>query len=235
MKAFHELTADEVLALDETRIAYYVDLACAEAGVPLLPPDPGSRPAAAKAGKDVTAYAIDDVYFADAGDAAKVAGLVNSLPRLSVRYVSGPGYERVAEKTSAPVVVKPEAYYTPETWGALGALVNAANLAQKDHDKAVAERSEISRKRDDASSSVRERIDEIRDERREFERYSAEFSRYLELANGDAEVAGRFLAKARPAWAKYLPTRDDTAQPVPTPPPTTEASPSPDLPLDPFA
>lgn len=218
MKGFDRLTDAEILALTDDQIAYYMDLACAEEGAPLMPPDPGREPTKPAYQPDVTLHACGGFLFFDAETAARVADVVNGLRRAETKYVSGPRYEKTAHIETDPVRLTTEKVYSPELWDQIKNEVNDYGERKQSWDARVKEHTEASKARDKVTAWIREKIEQVRDDDYQRERYTRELARYIELAEGDREMAVRFLFKAHPEAEKYL----AMVEPVSTVAPMTE-------------
>ena len=200
MKAFETLTHDELIALDDTQIDYYINRACAEAGVPLLPPSPPVQPEVAHIDKPVTHYIVAGIRFSDEKDARQVeAAITRCQSRRTLQYLGG-GYHWQNPQHDAPaddpIVVSMERVFD--------AAACALQKADDDAKKAKKEAFESAKKSYDAALTGRENCArdirstisaawKLENRRRELTR---EYDRYLPLANSDATVAKRFLQKA---------------------------------------
>lgn len=208
MKGFDRLTDAEILALTPDQITYYMDLACAEDGAPLMPPDPGTEPEKPAYQPDVTLHSCGGFLFFDAETAARVADVVNGVRRAETKYVHGPGYQKTAHVENDPVKIGNEKVYSPELWDRIKSEVNDYGERKKSWDSRVKEREEAARARDRVTSWIREKIEQVRDDDYQRQRYERELTRYIELAEGDRYMALRFLFKAHPEAEKYLPSAD---------------------------
>lgn len=206
MKRFDELKGHEILALTEEQIQWHMDFACAEDGAPLMPPHPGDAPPLVKATPDRVLYEVDGLYFDTIEDAQEVATLVNSKRRFQLDYAPGGDYtNRIAKPKDNPIGVDSTPAFTLNHWDTVKAEVLAYQSAKDRWERDLKEWNDASNKRARAAGWVIERIDEEREKDAQRTRFESELKRYIELANGDEEMARKFLLKARPEAADYLP------------------------------
>lgn len=208
LRRFDDLSESEILALSDEQVRYYMDLECAEAGAPLLPPDPGYAPEKQSYPKDREHFAVGGILFQNAADAQRVLELVNTLPRYKSDYARGGAYyEHIITAKDEPEVMGSGRDYSPEAWEGVRADVVAQNQAKTRWDEAKAEYDKAVEERDKACAWVMSRVEEVRENERKRQQYSAELARYTELAKGDEDMARDFLLRAKPEAAEYLPQR----------------------------
>lgn len=199
MKRIDDLTETEVLALADAEIDFYVDVASADAGVPLLPPRPAEPEYEAEPEPDQTFYSVSgtDYYFSNRDEALAVAEAISGSDRVDVG--------------GNPKQAKPVPSYTSDA-GSL-AEVRALSAAAYDQHKAAletnkrkrdvykGERAEYDRaieKRNEVARDVYDHIAEVRDNEARRTALAVEMDRYLLLAGGDQAIATRFLLAAHP-------------------------------------
>lgn len=210
VKAFDDLTHDELIALDESQINFYIDRACAEAGVPLVAAIPPVPPEIEQVRKTVAHFVIAGLRFADEADARKVAAAIaDGASRRDLQYVGGQ-YRWSAPQFDVPAEVEAPAVTTDYVFDAPSAARQKAIDDEKgDKKKAY----EVAKKEYDAGIEGRERVAQnIRstvskawalEHRRR--RLLEEYQRYVPLANGDEQVAKRFLQRAHADARDVLP------------------------------
>lgn len=210
MRAFDTLTEQELVALSEEDIQRYIDYACAENGVPLLPaliPEPPSNPVPET---DEIAYAVGRSYSTDivclkSSDAQELADFLNRIQTVELQYVPGPTTDRVIDVRRGPYVVTPTPCYS----AALGATIRPAladaerakkvyDAAKKDYDRAVAER-------EGTASEIRDKVSDAWEVHNRRESRRRDFARYLQLADGKQDIAARFLLNAHHDSRELLP------------------------------
>lgn len=209
MKTFDELTDAEVLALTDAEIERYIDLECARAGVPLLPPEPGPKPEEPAAEKDVTLYEVGGDLFRDQETALRVAGVINEAGRVRLDYIPGPGFTRIVGGADEPVSVQAVAHYSAARWDEVKAAVHAYEEAKGRWDAENSEYNKALSARRKSVEWVWDRIHEVREGERRRERYLSLLRRYIDLADGDEVLARKFLLDSEPEAAKYLPEGEE--------------------------
>lgn len=210
MKTFDSLTEQELVALTDDEIQRYIDYACAEHGVPLLPAMLPEPPKVEPPAQDAVVYAVGRAYSTDvvcmkSDDAQRLADLLNSIPTCSLGYVSGPSYEKKIEPQRGPYLVMPTPCYSAELAATIAPTLasaerakNVYDAAKKDYDRAVNERGAF-------ASEIREKVEEAWATHRRREDRRRDYARYLELADGNADIAARFLQNAHRDAIDLLP------------------------------
>lgn len=199
MKRFEDLTRDELVALGDDAINYYIDRECAERGLPLLPPAPPVAPDKGGLAPDVTHYLIPKSRFRTVEDAQAALAAINALPRIDAAYVRGYGYEKVEAAPDQPLQMTQERVYSR-------ALANETESRRDDYGrlKAVYDREKEQydkayRGRETAAGSIRSAIGDAYDQSQTIKSLRHDHARYVQLANGDRAVAARFLEAAHGA------------------------------------
>lgn len=232
MKPFDELTDDELIELSDAQIQRYIDLRCAEGGVPLLPPAP-QPPDFLEPQPDLPIFGFAGLYFTDKGVALAVLKAVNEAPsRMNLEYMKKDRWSFDYNKPIAVPALEPEELKDTMVFsqraGAEYAAVNVAAEAEKsNYDQLKREFDEIAAKRTSIEIPIRDRIAEAAKRSRRRERLRGEYARYLELAEGNPQVAANFLAAAHADAKDLVPqffdplSREleqfDPAEPIPDP------------------
>lgn len=201
MKRIHELTELELLALTDTEVIKYIDYECALEGVPMLPPHPGPAPDKLTATPDVTMYTVAGQNTLDSEHATRILQACNSGTLLdtanarndySVTFVT-PQTDR---SYSAPKI-ETKQVHSPEQWDRIkNDYTNYADRKSEwdTHDRiyrdALKERASI-------SDDVYDRISQARQHSYQRDNLRNEFTRYLELAEGNRQIALNFLEKVK--------------------------------------
>lgn len=210
MKPFDDLSHEDLIALTDEQVAYYIDRECAENGVPLLPPTVPVAPEIASIEKRAIHYVIAGLRFADEQDARNVERAIAATKSLrTVQHVggqyswSGPTFD-VPETEDRPVVT------IDRVFDAAGAAAQKAEddakatrkaayeTAKKEYDAAVSGRENVAR-------SIRSAIASAWTLENRRQRLLSEYERYLPLANGDGLIAKRFLQRAHGDARDVLP------------------------------
>lgn len=196
MKRIDEMTREEILALTDGQVNVMIDYECALEGKPLLPPQPVEPPKVTDYSPDTTAYQVAGIVTTDADHAARILEAILSGTQYDTAYISGPSYEkRLTPKTSKPNI---ESFpvYSIEYWDSIKNKVHEAESAQEQYKAQRKEYTDAVNARADITSRIWEFISNARDEQYRRERLRNEFGRYLELAEGNRQVAMNFLKKA---------------------------------------
>lgn len=204
VKRFEELTHADLLGLTTEQVDYYVDRACAEEGVPLLPesspvPPPGDHPVPHR-----TFYCVRSVsglLFDDPAVAEQVADVLSQVRRYRLESIPGRdwrNHEQYAKpvgdrETTATVKHLDEHLYETHRLRVEQYEASRADYAEARtaYDAAVQKRLEVFRRVAGfvtAAQALERRREALR----------AMFRRYVELAAGDIETAQRFLRQAVP-------------------------------------
>lgn len=196
MKTLDDHTLPELAALDEAAIDALIDLECAIAGVPMLPPTP-TPPEPLAAVYDVTLYEIGGFRFRSREDAEHVAAAINGRLVASMGYdykVSG-SYVSDYEPVETVVQVRhdrTQACHDAQRSAKLAhkALTDAYKAQQSEYDT-------IAEQRETVAERVRAAASSARSHAMQADRLREEFARYLELAQQDRRIALNFLRAAR--------------------------------------
>lgn len=195
MRAFDDLSQHELTELTDDQIRRYIDIACAEEGIALLP-DPPTPPSNVIA-EDKTCYSVGDLMFEAQDVAQRVADFVNAQPgRGTTEYISGPSYRRAWKRELDPIEVGRVALFSPERAGGLKAEIEAGDRAKKAYEDAKRAYDQAAHARGNVARHIRTTIEEAWDRRRRINFLREAHERYLQLAEGNRTIAARFLAKA---------------------------------------
>jgi len=226
MKAFDELTTEERAALNEEMIRYYIDRACAEQGVQLLPP--GGEPIAPTLdviADDLEVWSVGTMKFTEKADAERLLGVLNTAAsRIGWRYLSGPSYRKVADPTLKDSVhLEVERILSSERAAQMRERIEAAEREKTAYGQAREAWDTITRARQAVSKEIRDAVDAAQTELYRRGALEQLFARYLELANGDRQIAARFLVRAerdavaRLPWLADLTDERPVERPAPVP------------------
>lgn len=209
MKPFDDLTHEELIALTDEQVNYYIDRECAEAGVPLLPPSPPVQPEIEQFPKDITHYIVAGLRFLDEREARSVLDAIrNTKTRRTTTYIgsrwsySGPIHDAVDESEQAITI---EHVHTPE----MAAKQKLANETKADlkatFDAAKKTYEEASSGRETVADRVRRAVSAAWKLESRRQVLLSEYDRYKPLANGDETIAKRFLQRAHGDARQVLP------------------------------
>lgn len=203
MQDFNTLTNADILALTDVQIETYIDLACAEAGAPFVPPEP-TEPVKPVAEPDLTLYKVGSIVFKDAEVANRLLETVAS----SQVYEDTYNVYATDTKTVKPIGPGDYSYPKVETLRGMSPTRHAEckqalelyTAAKKKYDEEKKAYDRAVEMRGNIAADIRDRVYEAIAARDLRERLRADFRRYLDLADGNTEIAARFFQKAYPDY-----------------------------------
>jgi hypothetical protein len=196
MKSFEELTDKELLGLTDEMVQYYVDYACAQAGVPFLPPYP-NEPEKSRITPDTVLYQVGELKFADRSIAEQIVSIAKGK-MVETDYISGPSYQKkISSRTKTPSISEIDVF-SEDAWKSYGTAVVQYESDKKDYESAKKEYDRISSLRNSVSDEIYMKISKVKEAERKKENYRLLFKNYLDLSKGDREIAFAFLEKAYP-------------------------------------
>jgi hypothetical protein len=203
------LTDDMLHDLDFEAVDWYIDRACADQGVKLLPPAPPAAPPTGNVPKSATHYVVAGIRFSAAEVAQRVADAINreaewirTLAYIGKHRWSGPTYD--TKDDSPEVTVASERVYTFTEAESADGIETRTKDAKAAYDKAKKEYDTVYSERNDVAERIYARISEAHATIRKRERIQIEHSRYVVLAGGDLTIAARFLWKAYGSDAELI-------------------------------
>lgn len=207
LKPFQELTQDELVALSREDIQFYIDYACAEAGVKLLPPQAPIEPKLEKPEHDLVVYDVGGIVVLARDAADIIAEAINKHQDrlITLLYMSGPSFEKKATPRTDPVVVTPIKVYSEHRAAMIGPALAEFDRAKKAYQEARKEYDDVLRARADIAAEINTAVEDAharnwkQRDRREM------FARYLLLANGNTTIAARFLYRSYPDALELVP------------------------------
>jgi hypothetical protein len=210
MRAFEDLSHEEILGLGEGEIERYCNLACAQEGAPLLPPEPGEKPEKPTHEPDVEVYEAGGEYLRSQEAALAVADAINKGGPLSWDYAPGGDYNqrRIKGAKDDARTVKGARFYSVAKWEEIKGEMLAYSEAKKRWEEEKKEYDEAVEARSRVTEWIWEKIAEVREAERQRERFAALLTRYLDLADGDEAVARKFLLDAHPEAEEFLPKEE---------------------------
>lgn len=220
--AFGELTEDQLAALSDVDVERYIDLACAEEGVRLLPEFNAVPPVQASDGPDIVLHEVGGMFFRDVDDARQVARLASVCRRWAPEWIAGRGYSGGTEShyyvpAESEVGVTDKKGYSKTFYEVRRAVMDQSTRDLKHYEEQKREWDGILGKRNEVRSRLWQAIEAARGTVNRRSRLRGEFARYLELADCDITIARRFLLKAYPD-AQELDPALFSNEPPPLPP-----------------
>lgn len=168
-----------------------IDLECAETGIPLLPPLPVASQSCQIKPK-VKCYQIGDFWFDDYESAERVRVLLNSLMVYRIDYNYQVGYDYKYLKLNDEIMLRESVLFDENQYST--ALIKH-HTQQKEYEERMKLYRKIADQRQTIVNKILEKIKDAKAELKEYEQKVSEAKRYLELVNGDVEIAGRFFTK----------------------------------------
>lgn len=226
MKSFETLTEQELVALTEDEIQRYIDYACAENGVPLLPSLPPA-PEPVSYEPDAKVYSVGHwLHFLHAEQAARVMEAISEAAPIEMDYLTVPsGVTSHAISKRRPTVqdVTVQLAFSAERAAELKEAMAGQKRAEDVYEKAKKEYDRAVSEREAYASDVRDAVAAAWEKHNRRESLRRSYERYLSLADGNAEIAARFLANAHRDAQVLLPELFVfAAEPLPTRAPEPE-------------
>jgi hypothetical protein len=194
MKRIDELSKAEILALTEEGKKALIELECALNGVPLLPEAP-KKPDVPKYEPDMQIYKIDNVIFLSLDAANSVMEAYSKVALYKMGYDDK--YPRpMAEDDYNYPKIKKEKVFSSELYNKIKSEKDAADTEIKAYEARKREYDNIVEKQKAHIAHVENIIDDVWSEKYAIDRYTAEFERYLSLADGNRSIAWNFLKNA---------------------------------------
>jgi hypothetical protein len=187
----------EILSLTNEQIETLIDYECALGGVPLLPIKP-VKPDDYKPKPDLTVYTVGEYTFKTAEEAGRVLEFLQAFTLYKTEYIHGSGLTKRLIPTndySKPKVEIVEVF-SPEHWDKVKSDHVKYESENSKYEADMKEYNNACSGRSDIAEGVWEVVNNARNEQRNKERLTAEFNRYLGLADGNTTIAMRFLVKA---------------------------------------
>jgi hypothetical protein len=201
---FVDLTDQELAALSEEDLEFYVDRECADRGVPFPPPHPGAAPKATPLAHDVTYYSLGGLMFAERADAERVARALDESRLVKTAYAPGGTYEDMIVEASEMPGISVERGISREEWARVRPLAAKLKQVVADHKKALVAYEEAAEKRNEVESEMLGLVDAARSRESKRTAFIVELARYKELADGNETLALRFLLRAHPDAKEYV-------------------------------
>jgi hypothetical protein len=225
MKRIEDYTDEELYDLDEVQLEQLVDLECAYKGIALLPPSP-SEPEKPEGQPDKVVWEVlpPTLLFATKEEAEACAHTLTGLNLLEIYSLrSGYSYEapygvRAPEDDPTPSINE-RRHWTPEHYDANKTALeryesakNTYNSQRREYDSVQGQRAEVIRQ-------LQARMDEHAQKSYDTQRIQADFDRYMTLADGNREIALKFLLEVSKFDEDFvreavgMPTQDEPEMP----------------------
>lgn len=198
MKRLKDYTNEELTELNQSQIETLIDLECAHEGIPLLPERP-EKPETNKPEEDLTVYYISDVKLKNKEDAQQIVNLLNGMARMRRDWNTN-GYDLEEDSVS----FKLEKVFSSECQQKYKAQTAAAKEIEDRYKSAKKEYDDIVKQRKAIIDEVSDTISDAYAEFRKIEQYKKQYARYLELAEGEKDIALNFMKAAHPDEDEYI-------------------------------
>lgn len=200
MRSIENLTDTELLALTDEEVTSHIRLRKAEEGIRILP-EPVLPALKEIAGPDIQVFEIAGYAFHEREKAEEIANVINKhVPQstsIDYDYYRGDGkYRYTKANNTALVSVAVEQVYSPTKYSEIRDAVESNKRIQESYNKVKREYDDETDKAADIVSAIYDRIQGARDMANEVENHKLNIGNYLELAQGDVEVAWNFFKKA---------------------------------------
>lgn len=198
------LTREEVVALTDEQRQRYVDYACAEQGIKLLAaPIKPINPFIIER-KD-TAYCLPSGYVKDKATVEAIDDLLAKTVIFRTAYNYGMGYNyRHLEPTTSNVSCNSERFYVKDDLMAAEQGLTKYESDNNYFEKLEKEYKENEEKKKNIVDGINTYVWDVQREVREINNLKAHFEEYKTLADGNEELAKRFLIKAYPEAEQLL-------------------------------
>jgi hypothetical protein len=192
MQTIYDLSTDEIAALTDEQIAMFIDIECAQKGMPLLPPEP-KEPVKPTIEPDKTVYGIGGMYFATSAQAAEVMEVIAKQQQYTYEYK---GYDcKVAKPGECYLVraVSPEKMFSQELYEQHRKALEKYDADKKLYDSEKKRYDEAVKNRSNAYDNIWETVTRAREIESEQGQIQRNYDRYLQIAKGDKDIAFNFL------------------------------------------
>jgi len=198
MKRLTDYTNEELRDLNQQQIEDLIDLECAHEGVPLLPEMP-VKPEVNKPQPDLTLYQVSGLYLKHKEDADRLIELINSMPRMEEKYYKEGYFDREEMERVQEVKV-----FSEDAKMRTKAQANAAKELEDQYRFAKKEYNKIAEQRKDIIDRVNDAVCNAFDEYNKEQVYKKQYARYLQLAEGEKDIALNFMKAAHPHEDEYI-------------------------------
>ncbi len=197
MKTIDEMNHEEILALTDGQVNVLIDYECALEGKPLLPPMPVA-PQKVEIEPDILVYEVGGVTTTCPDHAAKILAAIETGDQWETEYVSGYSGTRRLRPTDYYHKAKIETrkVFSVEKWDEMKNAINQYEATKKSYEEAKKEYDDAANDRVQISERIWNTVSHFRNEEFRRRHLRNEFSRYLELAEGNHTIAMNFLKKA---------------------------------------
>lgn len=201
MKRVYEMDETELLALTDEQTVKLVDYECALEGVPMLPPHPGPAPEKVTAAPDVTLYQVAGQKTLDHDHAKRILDACNSAQLFETGNARN-SYETVfltplTERSYSIPKIETSSVHSPEQWDRIKNDFTSFSERKDEWDVINKAYQSALKERQSITDDVYSKISDARRHSYTREQLRTEFARYMELAEGNRQIALNFLEKVK--------------------------------------
>jgi hypothetical protein len=198
---FSDKSAEDISAMTDADITRVIDLACANAGVPIFLEV--SPPALPVAEKDIQLYKVG-YYIVGKDDADKLLSVLNSCRRYAAEYnwQDSTADLTCKEVTDREEKAEPVSFYSLETYLKHKSSLETQRRQQKLFDDSKEIATKAMQDRSKLASNVWQEVENARDQIRRRSQLLERFDKYVDLADGNRSIAWKFLQAAEKLTAE---------------------------------
>lgn len=205
MGYFDKLSIEEVAALDDDAVTKVVNLQCADQGIPVFisnEPEPKIEVL-----PDKTFYKVGDWMFDDADVADEIREKVASARRFRGGYSWSDNSAKLkAEPDESDIKVEQVKLFSPEHYQRFQAEIRAQQVRLDAWQRTQEEDKKAIDKKSGVYNAVWKEVNAAREKIRETKRLDVAFGKYVELADGNRQMARKFLLKAEHLDSTWYPS-----------------------------
>lgn len=193
--SFFDLNDTQISKLDQKSIERYIDYECAVEGIPLLPEKPVPPPNLPEHEPDATTFTLPQITVATQQEANRIIALVAELKLVRTNYL-GRGYDThyiSGEERMPQLDIK--RVFSKEMFDDIGDKLEEQKDLQSEYNRKKNEYDSADRNRRDILKRVNETLKEVKERFAKKDYLRLEWARYIDLAEGNAEIAYNFMKK----------------------------------------
>ena len=198
MKRYYDYEDHEILQMTDEDIDKLIEIECAVAGAPLrmeqpVPPQPSAVE------PDVTTYTVPagTLRFANKETALAAVEFLNGLSRMRIESIIPRSYGAPyrVESDDSELSVGTERNWSDVHYATHAKAIKDAKAAKDEYDRARREYDDAHKKREASVKDVYDHVRHVRDRDADRRHCRQTFASYLELAEGQQEIALSFMLK----------------------------------------
>lgn len=193
---FPDMTIQQIAALSEVEVSKVVNLACAEQGIPIFLESIGEEPKQSVP-PDVEYFKIGDWIVGSIEHASAIVKAIDSGDRYTKAY-DPKTYSSldVAERSKAKIEIEPLRLFSPEQYHKCQSEIRAHKQAHTAWEARKRATELSTSNRSTIAENVWREVWDAQEQVSEHERIDRPFAKYVELADGNHEMARKFLITA---------------------------------------